>query len=92
MDTDNTVVISDDPYAHESRIRSLLKAISYRIIGTLTTASVALAVTGSATTAITIGSVEPIAKIIIYYAHERAWQLVPRGAIRRLIGRLRTTA
>jgi uncharacterized membrane protein len=82
-------VIGDVAYARESRLRSLLKAISYRIIGTVTTAGVALGVTGDATTAITIGTVEPIAKIIIYYVHERAWQLAPRGFIRRLLRRTR---
>jgi uncharacterized membrane protein len=92
MDTDNKVIVAGDgAYARESRLRSLLKAISYRIIGTLTTASVVLGVTGDVTTAITIGTVEPIAKIVIYYVHERVWQLAPRGFIRRLFGRLRPT-
>ena len=68
----------------ETRLRSLFKAVSYRIIGTLTTAGVALAVTGDATTAVAIGTVEPVAKIFIYYLHERAWQMAPRGTIRRL--------
>ena len=67
----------------ESRLRSILKAITYRIIGTVTTTVVALAVTGEATVALAIGAVEPFAKIIIYYLHERAWQLLPRGYIRR---------
>ena len=88
MDTnDKVVVTNDEVFNRESRLRSLLKAISYRIIGTLTTASVAFGVTGDATTAIAIGTVEPIAKIIIYYVHERVWQIAPRGAVRRLIGR-----
>ena len=36
-------------------------------------------------TAIAIGSIEFIAKFIIYYGHERVWQLVPRGTIRRIV-------
>ena len=92
MDTnDKVAVINDEAFSRESRLRSLLKAISYRIIGTLTTASVALAVTGDATTAIAIGTVEPVAKIVIYYVHERLWQMAPRGFIRRLFGRHRMT-
>lgn len=88
MITDNNVAaIGDAADSRESRLRSLLKAISYRIIGTVTTASVAWGVTGDATTAIAIGTVEPIVKIVIYYVHERVWQLVPRGFIRRLFGR-----
>ncbi len=92
MDKDDKVaVIGDEAYARESRLRSLLKAISYRIIGTVATASIALGVTGDATTAITIGAVEPIAKIVIYYVHERVWQLAPRGFIRRIFRRSRIT-
>lgn len=68
----------------ESRVRSLLKAVSYRIIGTLTTAGLTFLVTGDIQFAVTMGVVEPVAKIIIYYLHERAWQAVPRGTVRRL--------
>lgn len=68
----------------ESRLRSLLKAITYRITGTITTSLIVLAVTGELGVALAVSFVEPIAKIVIYYLHERAWQLVPRGAIRRL--------
>lgn len=71
----------------ESHLRSLLKAISYRVIGTLTTAGLTLAVTGSMRAALTMRVIEPLAKILIYYFHERAWQLVPRGSIRHLFHR-----
>ena len=30
------------------------------------------------------GSIEFVLKFFIYYLHERAWQLVPRGTIRNL--------
>ena len=68
----------------ESRLRSVLKAVTYRITGTFTTMGLAFAVTGETTTALAIGSVEPIVKLIVYYLHERAWQFVPAGTIRRL--------
>jgi uncharacterized membrane protein len=73
----------------ESHVRSLLKAISYRIIGTLTTTGLTFMVTGSARAALTMGAVEPIAKILIYYFHERIWQWAPRGTIRSLFHRNR---
>lgn len=66
----------------ESRLRSLLKAVTYRITGTLTTAVIVFAVTGELAIAFAVGFIEPAAKIVIYYLHERAWQLVPRGTIR----------
>ena len=71
----------------ESRLRSVLKAITYRITGTLTTMGLAYAVTGEAVTALAIGSVEPVVKLVVYYLHERAWQFVPIGTIRRMLHR-----
>ena len=68
----------------ESHLRSLLKALSWRIVATTTTAIIAYIITGEIGTAIMIGGIEFLAKFFIYYMHERAWQLVPRGTIRLL--------
>ena len=72
----------------ESHLRSLLKATSWRILATLTTTLIAYFITGEIETALTIGSIEFVLKFLIYYAHERLWQMVPRGGIRRLVYRL----
>jgi len=72
------------PY-RESHLRSLLKAFSWRIVATTTTAIIAYFITGDVMAAITIGSIEFVAKFFIYYMHERAWQLVPRGTIRHMV-------
>lgn len=69
----------------ESTLRSLLKAITYRITGTVTTASLTFVVTGDVSMALTVGGIEPFVKIGIYYLHERAWQRVPIGSVRRLL-------
>lgn len=61
----------------DSHIRSLAKAFSWRIVATLTTAIIAYIVTGSLDTAALIGGIEFVLKFLIYYLHERAWQLVP---------------
>lgn len=68
----------------ESHLRSLLKAFSWRIVATTTTGIIAYFITGDVMAAITIGGIEFVAKFFIYYAHERAWQLVPRGTIRNI--------
>jgi len=70
--------------SRESRLRSVLKAITYRITGTVTTMGLAYAVTGEAVTALAIGGAEPVVKLVVYYVHERAWQKVPIGRIRSL--------
>ena len=74
----------EEPY-RESHLRSLLKATSWRVLATLTTTIIAYFITGEVETALTIGGIEFVLKFVIYYLHERAWQLVPRGGIRRLI-------
>ncbi len=63
----------------ESRTRSLLKAISWRITATLTTMIIAYMITGKLDTAIAIGSIEFVLKFAIYYLHERAWLKVTLG-------------
>ena len=69
----------------ESHLRSVLKAVTYRIIGSITTGFLAYAVTGDFRTSITITALEPLVKTIVYYLHERAWQMVPRRHVRRLL-------
>ena len=66
------------PREPDSHLRSILKAFSWRIVATLTTAAIAYVVTGEASTALVIGGIEFFLKMFIYYVHERAWQLVPR--------------
>jgi uncharacterized membrane protein len=36
--------------------------------------------------ALKIGAVEVVAKMLIYYLHERAWAKVPLGTVRRWTG------
>ena len=69
----------------ESPLRSLLKALSWRIVATTTTALIAYFITGDITLALSIGGIEFVLKFFIYYLHERAWQLVPRGTIRQVL-------
>jgi len=69
----------------ESRLRSILKACSWRFVATCATFIIAYLVTNETTFAFTIAGVEIFAKMIIYYFHERAWQLIPRGSIRKLV-------
>ena len=63
----------------ESHSRSLLKALSWRITGTLATTAVAYAIIGEFKVAVVIGVVEFIMKFILYYGHERIWQLISWG-------------
>ena len=68
----------------DSHIRSALKGFTWRLVATSTTITIAYIITGEVRDALTIGGIEFVGKIFIYYLHERAWLLVPAGTIRRL--------
>jgi uncharacterized membrane protein len=68
---------------------SLIKAVTWRIIGTLDTAMWAWIYTGDALTGIKIGGYEILTKIALYYFHERLWAQVPIGSVRRIVAKLR---
>jgi uncharacterized membrane protein len=59
-------------------VKSALKAISWRIVGTIDTMIISYIITGKMTVAISIGSVEVITKTILYYFHERLWAHIHR--------------
>ena len=69
----------------ESHSRSVLKAVSWRALGTLDTFAISWFMTGRATVAGSIAGMEVITKIAWYYLHERIWAIVPWG--RRHFGR-----
>jgi uncharacterized membrane protein len=69
----------------ESRLRSLLKTISWRIIATSTTVTIAYFVFGDISNALKVGGIEFFAKMLIYYFHERVWQTIPLGRVRKLL-------
>jgi len=76
--------MSEKEFRTESHLRSLLKGLTWRIIATTSTVGIAFIITGKVGDALKIGAIEFIGKIVIYYLHERAWQLAPRGTIRHL--------
>jgi len=53
--------------------RHIAKTISWRIIGTLDTMILSAIITGSWTIGLTIGGVEVLTKMVLYFLHERAW-------------------
>ena len=53
--------------------RHILKTISYRILGTLTTVIVAYSLGASIEISIMLGIGELVLKPIIYFFHERVW-------------------
>lgn len=65
--------------AAETQKRTLVKTISWRVVATLTTALLVFAFTGNFTIALEVGAFEVVAKLLLYYLHERGWSHIPWG-------------
>lgn len=63
----------------EIRLRSLIKAATWRIAATVTTVLIAYIFTGSWPISLGIGFAEVLSKIAIYYFHERLWNKIKWG-------------
>lgn len=73
----------------ESRVRSVLKALTWRVVATTTIIIIAYFTTGDIGDALKIGFIEFFIKFALYYLHERAWQQAPRGSVRAWFRRRR---
>ena len=58
---------------NENKSRSIGKSISWRVLATCDTILISYVITGSFAIAATIGSIEVLTKMFLYYFHERAW-------------------
>lgn len=64
---------------NETKLRSFIKGISWRLLGTIDTIVVSFILTGKFKTALSIGGVELFTKIILYFFHERIWLKIKFG-------------
>jgi len=63
----------------ETKKRSVAKAVSWRVLASLTTFIISWAITGSLVLGLGIASIEFWAKLILYYGHERLWNAINWG-------------
>jgi adenylylsulfate kinase len=63
----------------ETKIRSVIKAFSWRFLATLTTFTLVWVFTGKIDTALAVGGLEVILKMLIYFLHERGWDKIRWG-------------
>ena len=64
---------------NEKSYRSILKAISWRITGSIDTIIISFVITGNLKIAASIGFIELFTKMVLYYLHERAWNKINIG-------------
>ncbi|WP_157515091.1 DUF2061 domain-containing protein [Gaetbulibacter saemankumensis] len=63
----------------EKPLRSIVKSLSWRTVGTLDTILISWFITGELTLAFSIGSVELVTKMVLYFFHERIWNSIKWG-------------
>ena len=56
--------------------RTIVKTFTWRVTASLTTFIIAWVLTGDLLIGASIGSIEAIAKIFLYYFHERIWNSI----------------
>jgi len=69
----------------EARIRSVIKAIAWRILASLTTMLLVFLFTLEMHTAFWVAVIEVVTKMVLYYGHERIWNIITWGRIPRRI-------
>jgi adenylylsulfate kinase len=63
----------------ESHYRSIVKAVSYRILGSSTTALIFYVLTGKGSLSVGAGLLDMVLKIGVYFVHERIWNHINFG-------------
>jgi uncharacterized membrane protein len=76
-DKDNATYRDDS--TSEKPIRSIVKSLSWRTIGTLDTILISWLITGELALAFSIGSIELVTKMVLYFFHERVWNTIKWG-------------
>lgn len=68
-----------DDKSSEKPLRSIVKAVSWRVVGTLDTLIVSYWLTGEIALATSIASIDFVTKMILYFFHERIWNRIKWG-------------
>lgn len=63
----------------EKHYRSLIKAVSWRVTGSIDTLIITFIVTHQLKWAFTVSGIELFTKVFLYYVHERIWHKIPFG-------------
>lgn len=66
---------------NDTHTHSVLKAISWRILATTATILIVFAFTGRLVLSASVGAVEIVVKLVLYYFHERIWLSIACGKV-----------
>jgi len=65
----------------DKHYRSFVKAVSWRLTGSVDTMIISFLITGRIKWALSISGVEMFTKVGLYFLHERVWERIPFGRI-----------
>jgi len=68
--------------------RSLVRAVCWRVLATISTMAIVYVFTGEALLCVGIGAVEIVVKLLLYYGHERVWNLIAWGKLQHPLAHL----
>lgn len=63
----------------DSTARSIAKAVSYRLLGSVSTALIVFVFSGNLTVSLGVGALDVVLKMALYYLHERVWNYISFG-------------
>jgi len=66
----------------DKHYRSLMKAVSWRVTGSIDTLIISFLITGKIKWALTISGVELFTKVGLFYVHERIWENLAFGRVK----------
>lgn len=66
----------------ETKTRSLLKSVSYRVFASIVTAFIVYVATNKLLLAVGLGVLDSTVKILVFFLHERMWMAIPFGRIK----------
>lgn len=64
---------------NDTPVRSIVKTMTWRIVGTFATGTVAFVMTGSIAAATSIASLQFVTNTLLYFVHERVWDSISWG-------------
>lgn len=80
----------------DSRLRSIMKAITWRFIATSITFILAFSIfsntgcEGVLEKSLLVAASEMVIKMVVYYAHERVWQKIPVQLLRKFVSTMKS--
>jgi adenylylsulfate kinase len=63
----------------ETKVRSIAKAISYRVLGSTSTAAIVFLFSHKLSLSLGVGLIDSVVKIAMYFLHERIWNYIDFG-------------